>query len=70
MLRTPNLSTSTSSSNASLIIAVAATVAILYFGRNILIPIALALVFSFLLTPLVSWLQKIHLEGFRLYSSF
>ncbi len=61
MLRTPNLSTSTSSSNASLIIAVAATVAILYFGRNILIPIALALVFSFLLTPLVSWLQKIHL---------
>ena len=61
MVRTPNLSTSTSSFNAYLIIAMAATVAILYFGRNILIPIALAVVLSFLLTPLVSWLQKIHL---------
>ncbi len=61
MVRTTNLSASTSSSSASVIIAVAATVAILYYGRTILIPIALALVLSFLLTPLVSWLQKIRL---------
>jgi predicted PurR-regulated permease PerM len=58
--RTP-LSTSTSSFNAHAIIAVAATVAILYFGRTVLIPIALALVLSFLLIPLVSWLQKLRL---------
>lgn len=36
-------------------------IATLYFGRPIFIPVALALVLSFLLTPLVTWLQKIHL---------
>jgi predicted PurR-regulated permease PerM len=36
-------------------------IATLYFGRRIFIPLALALVLSFLLTPLVAWLQKIHL---------
>ena len=35
-------------------------IATLYFGRPIFIPVALALVLSFLLTPLVAWLQKIH----------
>ena len=32
----------------------------LYFGRQIFIPVALALVLSFLLTPLVSLLEKAH----------
>ena len=32
----------------------------LYFGRQIFIPLALALVLSFLLTPLVSLLEKAH----------
>lgn len=36
-------------------------IATLYFGRRIFIPVALALVLSFLLTPLVAWLQKIRL---------
>lgn len=33
----------------------------LYFGRVIFVPLALALVFSFLLTPLVSFLERAHL---------
>jgi len=34
--------------------------AALYFGRQIFIPLALAVVFSFLLTPLVGLLERIH----------
>ena len=52
---------STTSSKSSLFIAVTLTIAILYFGRFIFIPLALALVFSFLLTPFVSLLEKAHL---------
>ena len=33
----------------------------LYFGRQVLIPLALALVLAFLLTPVVSWLEKCRL---------
>ena len=33
----------------------------LYFGRVIFVPLALALVFSFLLTPLVNFLERAHL---------
>jgi predicted PurR-regulated permease PerM len=49
---------STASSKSTIFIAVAATIAMLYFGRQIFIPLALALVLSFLLTPFVSFLEK------------
>ncbi len=32
----------------------------LYFGRPLLIPLALALTFNFLFAPLVSWLEQLH----------
>lgn len=44
-----------------LVIAVGVSIALLYFGREIFVPLALAFVLSFLLTPLVSWFQKIRL---------
>lgn len=58
MVRFPD---STASSKSSIFIAVTATIAMLYFGRQIFIPLALALVFSFLLTPLVVFLERFHL---------
>jgi len=51
----------TPSSKSSTIIALAAVIAMLYFGHPIFIPLALALVLSFLLTPLASFLEKLHL---------
>src|SRR5579864_833221 len=42
-------------------VAVAVAIAALYFGRRIFIPVALALVLSFLLTPLVGLLERIRL---------
>lgn len=44
------------------IIAVGVAIALLHFGREIFIPIALAFVLSFLLMSLVGWLQKLHLR--------
>jgi len=41
-------------------IAIAVTIAMLYFGRLIFIPLALALVISFLLSPIVDLLERIH----------
>ncbi len=58
MIRSSN---STTSSKPTLFIAVALAIAMLYFGRVIFIPLALALVFSFLLTPFVSLLERAHL---------
>ncbi len=55
MIRSSN---SNISSKSSIFIAVALTIAMLYFGRVIFIPLALALVFSFLLTPFVSLLER------------
>jgi len=37
------------------------TVVILYFGREVLVPVTLALLLTFLLAPLVNWLRRIHL---------
>ena len=54
-------SSSTAASKSSIFVAVALTIAMLYFGRFIFIPLALALVLSFLLTPLVSMLEKARL---------
>ena len=58
MIRSSN---STTSAKPSVFIAVALAIAMLYFGRVIFIPLALALVFSFLLTPLVSLLERGHI---------
>lgn len=60
MIHASNPTNPTASPKSTLIIAVGVTIAMLYFGRQIFIPLALALVLSFLLTPLVGWLQRIH----------
>jgi predicted PurR-regulated permease PerM len=39
-------------------------VSVLYFGRELLIPLALATLLTFLLTPVVNWLEKIHVARF------
>ena len=54
-------SSSTATSKSSIFVAVALTIAMLYFGRLIFIPLALALVSSFLLTPFVSLLERARL---------
>src|SRR5947209_18254334 len=36
-------------------------VAILYFARELLIPLAFALLLAFLLSPIVKWLEGLHL---------
>jgi predicted PurR-regulated permease PerM len=59
LIRTSNPPGATGSSKSSFVIAVGVTIALLFFGRQIFIPIALALVLSFLLTPFVGWLQVV-----------
>jgi predicted PurR-regulated permease PerM len=49
-----------SASKSLVLIAFVLAIGALYFGRQVFIPLALALVFSFLLTPFVSLLEKIH----------
>ncbi|MFL6303728.1 MAG: AI-2E family transporter [Candidatus Sulfotelmatobacter sp.] len=61
MARSSNPTTGTAYPRSFLVIAVGVTIALLYFGREIFIPVALAFVLSFLLTPLVSWFQKLHI---------
>lgn len=51
-------STATTSSHLLTLIAMVVVVAGLYFGRQVLIPLALAMVFAFLFTPFVDWLEK------------
>ncbi|HET7890794.1 MAG TPA: AI-2E family transporter, partial [Candidatus Sulfotelmatobacter sp.] len=48
-------------SKSSLFVVLALAIAALYFGRQIFIPLALALVLSFLLTPVVGLLEKARL---------
>jgi len=50
---------STSSSKPLTVIAFVLAIAALYFGRKVFIPLALAVVFSFLLTPFVSLFERI-----------
>ena len=59
MVRSTN---STTSSKSSIFIALALAIGALYFGRQIFIPLALALVLSFLLTPLVTLLERGHMR--------
>ncbi len=46
-------------SGALTYLAVAVTVAGLYFGRDVLVPFALAVLLSFLLAPVVHWLRRL-----------
>lgn len=55
MVRSKDLATF---SKSSMLIAFVLAMAALYFGRQIFIPLALAVVFSFLLTPFVGLLEK------------
>lgn len=50
------------SSKSLTVIALVLAIAALYVGRSVFIPLALALVLSFLLTPFVMFLEKIHLD--------
>src|SRR6516225_978184 len=43
------------------LLAVGLVVAFLYFARDVVVPIALAILLSFLLAPLVRWLRRWHL---------
>jgi predicted PurR-regulated permease PerM len=43
------------------LLAVGMVVAFLYFARDVVVPIALAILLSFLLAPLVRWLRRCHL---------
>ncbi|MGA8763699.1 MAG: AI-2E family transporter, partial [Candidatus Sulfotelmatobacter sp.] len=52
---------SAASSKSLVLIAFVLAIAALYFGRQVFIPLALALVLSFLLTPFVVLLEKIRL---------
>lgn len=54
-------SNAASNSKSLVMIAFVLAIAALYFGRELFIPLALALVFSFLLTPFVSLLEKLRL---------
>lgn len=42
----------------------AGTVAVLYLARDILIPLALAITLTLILSPAVGWLQKLHIRRF------
>jgi predicted PurR-regulated permease PerM len=53
-------STENFSSFPSVVTAVVC-VAALYFGRDVLIPIALAMLLTFFLAPIVTWLERYHL---------
>ena len=46
-------------SRAIILASVCLTVTALYFGREVLIPLALAVLFSFLLMPVVRWLERL-----------
>ena len=52
---------SQNSSRSLVLIAFVLAIAALYFGRQVLIPLALGLIFSFLLTPFVTQLEKLRL---------
>jgi predicted PurR-regulated permease PerM len=48
----------TASSRLLTLIAIVVVIVGLYFGRQVLIPLALAVVLAFLLTPVVGWVEK------------
>jgi predicted PurR-regulated permease PerM len=58
LAQSPSVATS---SKSVVLIAFVLAIAALYLGRQICIPLALAFVFSFLLSPAVDFLEKIRL---------
>ncbi len=62
MVRSSSPAVVTNSPKSFQVIAVGVTIALLYFGREIFVPVALSFVLSFILTPLVSWLQRLHIR--------
>jgi predicted PurR-regulated permease PerM len=42
-------------------VTIGLTIAVLYFGRDILVPLAMAVLLSFMLAPVVAWLERLHL---------
>ena len=55
---------SAGSGNRATVLVGAAIVAALYFGREVLLPMALAMLLSFVLAPLVKLLQRLYLPRF------
>jgi predicted PurR-regulated permease PerM len=55
---------STKSNSLATVLAAAAIVATLYFGREVLLPMALAVLLSFVLAPPVRLLQRVYLPRF------
>jgi len=51
-------------SNTGTVVLVFAIIAALYFARDILIPLAFALTFTFMLTPVVTYLEKLRVGRF------
>ncbi len=51
----------TASSRLLTLIAIVVVIVGLYFGRQVLIPLSLGVVLAFLLTPVVSWVEKFRL---------
>jgi predicted PurR-regulated permease PerM len=56
----PRSNETSAASKSLVLIAFVLAIAALYFGRQLFIPLALALVFTFLLTPFVTFLERIH----------
>ena len=54
-------STETSQTIYPPLVGIVATVAALYFGRDIFIPLAIAVLLTFALAPVVSWLRKLRI---------
>jgi predicted PurR-regulated permease PerM len=77
-LISPNLvapNNAAASSRVLTLIAVVVVIVGLYFGRQVLIPLALAVVLAFLLTPVVGWLEhlrfgRVPAVGMVLFLSF
>jgi predicted PurR-regulated permease PerM len=59
-VRRPEIPASGVSSNASSVFIALAIVSVLYFGREIFVPLALAVLLSFALAPLVQFLRRCH----------
>ena len=49
-------------STLSPLLGLVVVILILYFARAVLIPLALALTLNFLLTPMVTWLQRFRMS--------
>ena len=48
------------SRNSPSAVTIGITIAVLYFGRDILVPLAMAVLLSFMLAPVVAWLERLH----------